>query len=216
MELALAEASMFIPPVILGVLLFVYRNSILPFTTNPWEKTLHILSSQLILRRNQFIAVVTNTIKSLAQILRNTIELFTIRVTNFTQPIFEEMADYQAAFSKTMNQVVLAPQAIYQTLQTATQAARYQFRITIENISNKTIQTFTEAATFFNPPPKTSRQQIILAAGIAFTILVILLTWWYLQSSSSDRKTPVEEEPPVQQKPVLENKRPVRRRRKVN
>lgn len=176
MELALAESSVYFPPIFLGVLLFVYRNSILPLSS---IKVIPIVSNQLVFRKNQLIEVIHYG----------------------SQMVYKLQNTLQIAISTLLQ----GPLLVYQHIIRIFATIRLQFDVVSIQVSNLTQSAFRNVSSFFQRSPKTSWDTFTLSCIVLGGISVTLLAYWYLQKVSMSPHLsvpPVTDEPVVEKKAV--------------
>lgn len=90
MELALAELSVFLPPVLLVTLFFIYRNLIFSFNGSPYGKVITVMLNELIVRGNQFIQLLSQSSHALKVILQVPLMLYR-SIANFLRTFLLSM-----------------------------------------------------------------------------------------------------------------------------
>ena len=188
MELTIVESSVFVPPVIVGILFYVYRNSIL--SINPWnayDKITRIISNQLLARANQFLEVLSLASRLVWQNV-NALQLKTINLLQ-------------------------GPLLVYRQIQAAFQNLTFRFEVVKIQFSNFTRAAFTNFSNFFMPSEKSALEKAYVPILFVLSFIAVGLIWWYWHTKNQTSESP---EIHSQEEVVLiDNKQTGRRRRRT-
>ena len=227
MELALAEKSIFVPPLIVGGL-FLYRTMFGGvMTTHPITEPYRMVSlafdtiyqslcnlfnsvqSRTLVLKQSSVAVLNTLANNLSKIIVSIQRMMTMVVRNIHQ----------------MRGVVI--QTFYQVVETLTNALsqiRFHFQTVTQQLFNSSSNMFTalqdkvvDFHRFFFPLPKTFYDYTYIGVAICLSILVIAFTIYYLSKSRVKTfEVPEATSEPVKTEPTPVRRNPVRRKAKMN
>lgn len=191
MELSIVEFSVYVPPMIVGILFYIYRKSMLSF--NPlagFEMIRTIVSNQLTQRVNQILEVLTVGSRVVRQVITG-IQLKTMKLLQ-------------------------GPLVLYQKIQATFQNLTFQFEVVKIQFSNFTQSAFQNISNFFNPPEKSLWEVTYIPVLLVTSLLAIGLIYWYFRKETeltipnpeyvnSDTQTIINT--PIEKKPIRRKRR---------
>lgn len=234
MEVALAERTTFLPPMIVGALFFLYRNTLFAAQTHPLTRPFVALLSGVTFLTNSMLSSLTNLMRSgneKALVVRETSLMVTNSLFKNVLQVFQNIRFLVASI---VNQISSVVQSALSNMLTKTtellHSIHFHFNTTVHQSYNFTASLFstlqdriqqssswfTRIYTFFFPTPKTSYEKVYIGIGITVSLALIALTWHYLgqRKSTEERKGPVKEIEPVNsiEEPVKKVRKSVRRK----
>lgn len=236
MELQIAERAIFLPPMIVGFMFFIYRGLIF---TNPFTRpmtglvtTINLISNIL---SSTLYATINSTHQKAVMLQAESIRLF----HSMMNMMYLAILPFQEAISQfhfiSRNVIILTRNftnnifVIFENTKDAIYSMQYSFSTTvIQTSKNMTNNIFSALQTgaenikdFLLPQPKSILQEINLSLLILICMVLIGITYYFIQ----DKEMPVEAKPiepkqvdakgvePVKPiEPIKEKKQSVRRR----
>jgi hypothetical protein len=226
MEQALAEKSIFLPPLIVGALL-AYRTFFLGLMTNhPILKPYLLVSSFLSFTFDKMTGLFAAPSKSLLvnQTSLTILNTFTNSMSLVVVSIQRMLTTVVRSVFKIQSTMILRVYSIVTNLTNALSEIRFRFHTVTHKTYNTSSNLFTalqgkvtEVQTFFFPPPKSIYLKVQLGAVLLGSFLVLAFTIYYLSKLRTKTVTlpePVKvEDLPKSNTPVRRN--PVRRKAKA-
>lgn len=234
MDIALAERTAFLPPMVVGALFFLYRNTLFAAQTHPLTRPFVALLSGVTYLSNTMLSSLTNLMSSAnekALVLRETSLMATNTLFKNIAQVFQSIRFLLVSIVHQISSVILSSVSNIVTKTTELLSSiRFHFTTTIHQTYNFTASLFSTLQdrvqqspswfmniyTFFFPTPKSSYEMIYIGVGITVSLALIALTWYHLgqRKTNEERKGSAKEIEPVNfiEEPVKKVRKSVRRK----
>ena len=241
MEVTLAEHSMFVPPMIIGILFYLYRKVIFAF--NPITRPIVSLVSGILSTvtglldssQSKALVVKETSVTLVSRVIQNVALAHSILMNNVYAVVHKSL-DFVFHLVRFVSQIhstmMRDMYAVVNKTVTTVHSIRYRFNTTahqsytftssmfasIQAKMYESTSIFVRMKTFFFPVPKSTFEKVHIGMGIAICFLILALTWYYFVNHkttdlvASLTDVPVKEEPVNEDVPVKEE--PVKETRK--
>ncbi len=230
MELALAEKSVYLPPLVVGAL-FVYRLVFGGLMTNhpilkPYIVVSSILSSSFdnmyssvssLFSKPTNALVINQTSVSILNTLANQMSLVVVSLQRMLTTILRSVLQIRSTIIQSVYAIVTSVTSILASIRFHFHTVTQQTYNTSSNLFTALQGKVTEIQTFFYPPPKSFLDKAQIGLLVVGSLIILGVTVYFLSTSRTKTITLPEPEKVVetQEEPAPVRRNPVRRKTKA-